>query len=69
MAELVREPHQNHSPQARLHVFFRRVLGQAGKDLRELSPKRSEGVRDWNLQAFDAEISGERECIVDAAAG
>ena len=69
MAELVREPHQNHSPQARLHVFFRRVLGQTGKDFRELSLKRRESVRDRNLQAFDAEISGERERVVDAAAG
>ena len=68
VAELVRERHQDHSAQARLHVFFRRVLGQTGEDFLELRLESGEGVRDRDLQTSDAEIARESERIVDAAA-
>ena len=41
MAELVRERHQDHSAQTRLHVFFGRVFGQAGENFRELRLERA----------------------------
>ena len=34
VAELIRERHQDHAAQTRLHVFLGRVLGQAGEDFR-----------------------------------
>ena len=41
VTELVRERHQNHSAQTRLHVFFRRVFRQAGEDFANCALKAS----------------------------
>ena len=68
MPKLIRERHQDHSAQARLYVLFRRVLGQTSEDFRKLSLERGERVGDGNLEAFDAEIPGQRESVLDATA-
>ena len=41
--------------------------GKPGENFGELRLEGGEGVRDRNLQAFDAEISRERERVIDAA--
>ena len=68
MAELVRERHQNHSAQARLHVLLGGVFGKAGKNFGELFFEDGEGVRDRHLQALDAQVPRKRERVIDASA-
>ena len=68
MAEFIRERHQDHAAKTRLHIFLGRVLGKAGEDFGELRFECRERVTDRNLQTADAEIIGEREGVIDAAA-
>src|SRR4029450_6920861 len=66
--ELVRERHQNHCSQARLHVFLRLVFGQAFENFLELSFENLKSVGDGNLKKFYAEVTRECPCVLDAAA-
>src|SRR4029077_19042446 len=69
LTELVRERHQDHCAQARMHVFFRLVFGQAFENFLELGLENLKRVGDRNLDKFYAEVTGERPRVLDAASG
>ena len=52
MAELVRERHQRHRAQTRLHVFLGLVLGQTGKNFLKLAFENGERLGDRNVQTI-----------------
>src|SRR5579862_124176 len=68
-SEFIGKRHERHAAQSRLHVFLRRILGQAGKSLRELFPERLERALYRNLEAADAQVFREGERVVDAPLG
>ena len=68
MPKLVRERHQRHPAQSRLHVLFGRILGATGKYFFELRLENGERIGNRNFQTLDAKIRGESECIQNAAA-
>jgi hypothetical protein len=68
VTELVRERHQDHCAQARLHVFFRLVFGKSFENLFELGLENLKSVGDRNLEKFYPEVTRERPRVLDAAA-
>ena len=68
MPKLVRERHQRHPAQSRLHVLFGRILGATGKYFFELRLENCERIGNRNLQTLDAKILGQSERVQYAAA-
>ena len=69
MTELVRERHQSHSAQARLHVFFGRVFGQTGKNFLELRFENASNALAIGIcRHLMPRLRDEGERVVDAAA-
>src|SRR5213076_87236 len=68
VTEFVRERHQDHCAQARLHIFFRLVFGKAFENFLELGLENLKRVGDWNLKKFYAQTTRERPRVLDAAA-
>src|SRR5439155_14587191 len=67
VTELIRERHQGHCAQARLHVFFRLIFGQAFENFLELGLENLKRVGDRNLEKFYPEVTREPPRVLDAA--
>ncbi len=67
--ELVGQRHECHTPQAGLQIFLGHVRRVSGENRRELFFHRLESAADRHGAAFDAELPGQPDRIVDAALG
>ena len=65
--EFVRDSHERDPAQAGLQILLGDVRIFLGEDIGHLFLHRFEPSADWHGVAFDAEVAGEREGIVDAA--
>jgi hypothetical protein len=65
--EFVGERHECHAAQAGLQVFFGQVRLFSFEDIAELVIHGGEGFPDGDFVAFDAEVAGQGDRIVDAA--